>query len=205
MIRKEKSMKKACAVIAALAMTVSFGAASMAEQPAEQATAAEQKVVKQRVETITTTRQILPPTGTRLVNLMDFDANNDGVLSTREVGEMLFKLFDSDGNMLIDNQEFEKRNVMSLVPMEKETVVQYDFDNDGLADKVERAHETFMKKTQLSRFDMVGEGISPHDFMGKSFMLVDIDRSRFVEINEWRGAYDALINQQNQKQVYFNR
>ncbi|MBW7910578.1 MAG: hypothetical protein H3C49_04805 [Alphaproteobacteria bacterium] len=62
-----------------------------------------------------------------------------------------------------------------------------------------------MKKTQLSRFDMVGEGISPHDFMGKSFMLVDIDRSRFVEINEWRGAYDALINQQNQKQVYFNR
>ncbi|HRI76061.1 MAG TPA: hypothetical protein PLW48_00080 [Alphaproteobacteria bacterium] len=205
MIRKEKSMKKACAVIAALAMTVSFGAASMAEQPAEQAAAAEQKVVKQRVETITTTRQILPPTGTRLVNLMDFDANNDGVLSTREVGEMLFKLFDSDGNMLIDNQEFEKRNVMSLVPMEKETVVQYDFDNDGLADKVERAHETFMKKTQLSRFDMVGEGISPHDFMGKSFMLVDIDRSRFVEINEWRGAYDALINQQNQKQVYFNR
>lgn len=205
MIRKEKSMKKACAVIAALAMTVSFGAASMAEQPAEQAAAAEQKVVKQRVETTTTTRQILPPTGTRLVNLMDYDANNDGVLSTREVGEMLFKLFDSDGNMLIDNQEFEKRNVMSLVPMEKETVVQYDFDNDGLADKVERAHETFMKKTQLSRFDMVGEGISPHDFMGKSFMLVDIDRSRFVEINEWRGAYDALINQQNQKQVYFNR
>ena len=203
MIRKKKNVKKSLfSAIAAIASVASCAAQAHAE---EAAPSAEGTVVKQRVETITTTRQILPPTGTRLVNLMDFDANGDGILSTREVGEMLFKLFDGDGNGLIDNVEYEKRNVMSVVPMEKETVVQYDFDNDGLADKVERAHETFMEKTLLSRFDLVGEGISPHDFMGKGFLLVDINRSRFIELNEWRGAYDEAINQKNQKQVLFNR
>lgn len=203
MIRKQKNVRKDLfSAMAAIAILVSFTAQAHAE---EAAPSPEGTVVKQRVETITTTRQILPPTGTRLVNLMDFDANGDGILSTREVGEMLFKLFDGDGNGLIDNVEYEKRNVMSVVPMEKETVVQYDFDNDGLPDKVERAHETFMEKTLLSRFDLVGEGISPHDFMGKGFLLVDINRSRFIELNEWRGAYDEAINQKNQKQVLFNR
>ncbi len=203
MIRKKKNVKKSLfSALAAIAIVASCAAQAHAE---ETAPSPESTVVKQRVETITTTRQMLPPTGTRLVNLMDFDANGDGILSTREVGEMLFKLFDGDGNGLIDNVEYEKRNVMSVVPMEKETVVQYDFDNDGLPDKVERAHETFMEKTQLSRFDFVGDGLSPRDFMGKSFMRVDINRSRFIELNEWRGAYDESINQKNQKQVLFNR
>lgn len=203
MIRKQKNVKKSLlSAIAAVAIVASFGMQARAETSAAPV---EGQVIKKRVETITTTRQMLPPTGTRMVNLMDFDVNGDGILSTREVGEMLFKLFDGDGNGLIDNVEYEKRNVMSVVPMEKETVVQYDFDNDGLPDKVERAYETFMERTQLSRFDFIGDGISPRDFMGKSFLLVDLNRSRFIELNEWRGAYDEAINKKNQQQVFYNR
>lgn len=200
MICKGKKMNVLAASVAVAAVLVLSYPASADAPVAGEAAA---PLVK-RVETVTTTRQILPETGVRVINFMEFDLNGDGVLSTREVGEMLFKLFDSDGNGVIDNVEFEQRTVMTVVPMEKETVVKYDFDNDGVPDKVERAHETFMEKTQLSRFDSSGEGLSPHDFVGKSFMEMDLDRSRFIELNEWRGAYDEAINQQNQRQAIYN-
>jgi hypothetical protein len=202
MIAKKKAMKKhfMFAVAATVLMVCQSGAPR-----AETVDVPEGYVVKQRVETITKTRQILPETGTRMVNFLDFDLNGDGMLSTREVGEMLFNLFDSDGNGLIDNIEFEKRNVMTVVPMEKKTTIKYDFDNDGNPDKVEREHETFMEKTQLSRFDVMGGGLSPRDFVGKSFMRMDVDRSRFIELGEWRGAYDEAINKKNRNQVFFNR
>ena len=41
---------------------------------------------------------------------------------------MLFKLFDQDGNEVIDNKEYEKRTVLTVVPMKKDTIVRYDFD-----------------------------------------------------------------------------
>jgi hypothetical protein len=202
MNKKEKYMKKSfMSAVAALALIIGQSSALRAET----AEVPEGYVVKQRVETVTKTRPILPETGARIVNFLDFDLNGDGILSTQEVGEMLFKLFDSDGNALIDNVEFEKRNVMTVVPMQQETVVRYDFNNDGFPDKVERAHETFMEKTQLSRFDLAGGGLSPRDFVGKSFMRMDIDRSRFIELNEWRGAYDEAINRKNRQQVFYNR
>jgi len=196
--RTKKSFMPAVAVLALI-----LGQGSIAH--AETAGVPEGHVFKQRVETVTKTRPILPETGTRIVNFLDFDLNGDGLLSTQEVGEMLFKLFDGDGNALIDNVEFEKRNVMTVVPMQQETVVRYDFNNDGFPDKVERAHETFMEKTQLSRFDLAGGGMAPRDFVGKSFMRMDIDRSRFIELNEWRGAYDEAINRKNRQQVFYNR
>ncbi|MFN7112827.1 MAG: hypothetical protein ACK4PK_00530 [Alphaproteobacteria bacterium] len=202
MSANKKDMKKNFMfAVAVTALMVCQSAAPRAETE----TAPEGQVVKQRVTTITKTRQILPETGTRMVNFLDFDLNGDGILSTEEVGEMLFKLFDTDGNGLIDNVEFEKRNVMTVVPMEKETTVKYDFNNDGNPDKIEREHETFMEKTQLSRFDTMGGGLSPRDFVGKSFMQMDIDRSRFIELGEWRGAYDEAINKKNRRQVFYNR
>lgn len=210
MIRKQKNLclsvpVNSCSVLALAVVALMTAGSGMAAGDTHEAAAEEAPVIKQRVETITRTRQILPETGTRMVNFMDFDLNGDGVLSTAEVGEMLFRLFDLDGNGLIDNVEFEKRSVMTVVPMEKETIVKYDFDNDGQPDKVERAHETFMEKTQLSRFDLAGGGLSPRDFVGKSFLQMDINRSRFIELNEWRGAYDEAINAKNQRQGFYNR
>ena len=52
-----------------------------------------------QAQTITThvvTKADTPKTGARIVNFMDFDMNKDGMLSTSEIGDMLFKLFDSD-------------------------------------------------------------------------------------------------------------
>jgi len=157
-----------------------------------------------RSTTVTKTQQVMPKTGTRLINFMDFDMNQDGILSTFEIGEMLFKLFDSDGNQVIDNVEFEHRNVMTLVPMETETIVTYDFDNDGQADRVERSYERALEETQLSRFDNGGEGISPRDFVEKSFLEMDVNRSKMIELSEWRGAYIESIAEKNAKHVNLN-
>jgi Ca2+-binding EF-hand superfamily protein len=203
MIKKEKSVKGRLMSAAAAVTLVLCQAGVLRAETAD--VSAEGAAIRQRVETITKTRQILPETGMRVVNFLDFDLNGDGTLSTQEVGEMLFKLFDGDGNGVIDNVEFEKRNVMTVIPMEKETIVKYDFNNDGSPDKVERSHETFMEKTQLSRFDTAGEGLSPRDFVGKSFRQMDIDGSRFIEMNEWRGAYDEAVEKRNRRQVFYNR
>lgn len=164
--------------------------------------AAEGTVV--RSTTVTKTQQVMPETGTRIVNFMDFDLNKDGILSTFEVGEMLFKLFDSDGNEVLDNVEYERRNVMTLVPMEKETIITFDFDNDGKADEIQHTYENFMESTHLTRFDDNGDGISPRDFAEKSLLEMDINRSKLVELNEWRGAYIESIAQKNAKHVQMN-
>lgn len=208
----------AIAVAAAALLAFHTGAADAQTTPAQvnPAAAATESVhthtnvtadpaTAKRVETITRTRQITPQSGTRVVNFMDFDLNGDGTLSTSEVGDMLFKLFDTDGNGIIDNVEFEKRNVMTVVPMEKTTVVKYYFDNGNTSEVVESDHEKFMEKTQLSRFDESGEGLSPRDFVGKTFQQMDINRSRGIELREWRGAYDEAINKKNQNQRFFNR
>ncbi len=157
-----------------------------------------------RSTTVTKTEQVMPKTGTRLINFMDFDLNRDGILSTFEIGEMLFKLFDADGNEVIDNVEFEHRNVMTVVPMETETIVSYDFDNDGQADRIVRSYERVLDETKLSRFDASGEGISPRDFVEKSFLEMDVNRSKMIELNEWRGAYIESIAQKNANQVNLN-
>lgn len=157
-----------------------------------------------RSTTVTKTEQVLPKTGTRLINFMDFDLNQDGILSTFEIGEMLFKLFDADGNEVIDNVEYEHRNIMTIVPMETETTVSYDFDNDGQVDRIERSYERVLEETKLSRFDNSGEGISPRDFAGKSFLEMDVNRSKMIELNEWRGAYIESIAQKNEKQRNLN-
>ncbi len=164
---------------------------------------AQETVVK--TQTVTQTTQVMPKTGTRIINFADFDLNADKTMSTFEIGEMLFKLFDADGNEVIDNVEFENRNVMTIVPMQKETVVSFDFDNDGVPDEIHRTYENVLKDTQLTRFDNNLDGISPHEFAGKSFMEMDLNRSKAIEQNEWRGAYIASIAEKNENQVLLNK
>ena len=162
-------------------------------------------VVTERVHTITEVRPIAPPTGTRLVNLDEYDTNHDGVLSRRETGEMLFKLLDSDGNQIIDNVEFKQRNMLTVAPMEKETIVSYDFNNDGQPDRVERSSEVIEQKTMLSAFDKDGAGMSPKDLAGKEFLNMDVNRDGAIDIYEWRGAYDEKIDKQNRSNARLNR
>lgn len=186
--------------------TAIAGAMLMMQGVAQADTLATQEgVVTQRVHTVTEVRPLPPKEGTRLVNLADYDVNNDGVLSRRETGEMLFKLLDSDGNQIIDNIEFEKRNMMTIAPMERETVVSYDFDNDGQPDRIERSTEVFTQQTMLSAFDKDGAGMSPKDLAQKEFLNMDVNRDSAIDIYEWRGAYDKAIDDYNRSQARFNR
>lgn len=141
----------------------------------------------------TTTQQAPPPPGKRIINVEQFDLNKDGILSTAEVGEMLFQVFDTDTSGALEKPEYENKAMMTVVPMQKETTITYDFNNDGIPDHTRTAMQTFMQETQLARFDRNGDGLSPHEFIGLPFADVDTDRDGAIDLTEWRNAYSHLI------------
>jgi hypothetical protein len=145
------------------------------------------------------------PTGTRVINFMEFDLNKDAILSISEIGQMLFKLYDTDGNQIIDNNEYERRSVVSVLPMEKNTVVSYDFDGDGRADETKYTYETFSRDTLLTRFDKNKDGLSPHEFMDMSFLSADVNHDKAIDLKEWQGSYTASIDKTNKENARFNK
>ena len=140
------------------------------------------------VTTSSTTSQQVPP-GTTPINLSDFDINQDGILSSNEVGEMLFRLFDTNHDNVIDGKEYETKAIMTVVPMQRQTTISYDFDNEGLADKTQTTYESFSRNTQLARFGGNMSGLSPHEFIDQSLLSVDKDNSGSIDRTEWRSAY----------------
>jgi hypothetical protein len=164
-----------------------FISAAMLAIPFTAGTAAAETVV---TETVT---QAPPPGGGRIINLNEFDLNMDNILSSMEVGEMLFRIFDTDSNTVIDSAEYERRGVLTVVPMEKTTVITYDYNNDGLTDRVQRTYETFMQDTQLARFDANKDGLSPREFLDRSFFAANVDGNTGVDLNEWRNAYISRL------------
>jgi len=142
-------------------------------------------------------------TDTRVINLMDY--SNAGVLSPDEVGKMLFKIFDADGNGVIDSNEYERHVIINFSPMEKNTVVAYRLNHDGeTKETTTTTYETFMHDTRLIDFNNNGKGISPHEFTGKAFNLVDINRDHAIDLKEWQGTYNAAIDQANKDKADIN-
>lgn len=140
------------------------------------------------VTTKTVTEQSVPP-GSKTINLAEFDINKNGILSTFEVGEMLFKLFDTDSNNVIDNMEYENRAILTVVPMEKTTTITYDYDGDGTADQTQVTSETFLQNTQLARFGANPAGLSPREVVDKDFLTADADHMAGIDRTEWKNAY----------------
>lgn len=151
-----------------------------------------------------TVERTVPATGTRVLRFPDFDVNKDGLLSRDEVGQMLFKLYDTDGNQVIDNIEYERKAVVTVMPMERTTTVSYDFDGDGKPDQTEVTQESFMRDTLLTRFDANRDGLSPHEFTGRDFLAADVDRDRAVELNEWQGSYIESLDKANKDKARLN-
>jgi hypothetical protein len=152
-----------------------------------------------------TVEHSLPATGARIINFMDFDLNKDSILSINEIGKMLFKLYDTDGNEIIDNVEFERRAVVTVMPMHKDTVIYYDFDGDGRADVEKHTYETFLKDTLLTRFDKNMDGLSPHEFTGLYFISADVNHDKAIDLKEWQGSYNATIDKANKSKARFNK
>lgn len=143
--------------------------------------------------------------GARSINFIQFDMNNDKILSINEIGLMLFKLYDTDGNQVIDNIEYERRAVVTVLPMEKNTVVSYDFDGDGLADETQYTQETFSRDTLLTRFDANKDGLSAHEFMDMHFNEADVNNDKVVDEKEWRGSYIPRLDKLNKQKAHVNK
>ncbi len=162
--------------------------------------------------TVTKTEIITPPQeqlvsgrGDHIFSFADADLNHDGVLSMNEVGKMMFRIYDVNGNGAIDNNEYERHTRITVTPAEKTTITSYTVDDDSTADKTTYTRENFMEGSRLSRFGTVKEGLSPHEFIGQDFMSVDVNRDHAVDLKEWQGTYIASIDKKNKTNAETNK
>ncbi|MDY0029063.1 MAG: hypothetical protein RBR86_03875 [Pseudobdellovibrionaceae bacterium] len=142
--------------------------------------------------------------GVHKIDFMSFDENQDGILEMKEVGDVLFTAFDRDGNSVIDNQEFDENPVMTVIPTEKTTYTFYDYNSDGKAEKAVMTQEDFLKKSSLMRFDTQYNGLSPKDFIGKSFKEVDMTHDNLLDLEEWQRVYADIVKPEAALQSNYN-
>ncbi len=158
-------------------------------------------------ETVITTKTTVSPQEMENANMIDFgafDRNNDGVLSMAEVGEKLFYVFDRDGNEIIDNIEFEQNSMMTITPMEKETITMVDHYGDGDYEKVTYTYETFLRESQLIRFADDHNGLSPEEFIGSSFLIMDDNDDKAIDLEEWKEGYIEMVKPKSAEQERYN-
>ncbi len=151
----------------------------------------------------TVTQKDLPDT--YKVNFAAMDLNQDGILSRSEVGRKLFYIFDTDGNEVIDNIEFGKSKVLTVIPLEKNQLTMVDFDDDGSADVTKYTSQEFAEFSMLNRFDADNDGLSAEEFIGRSFLKMDTNRDKSIDIKEWRDAYIASLSPKSAKQYRYNQ
>ncbi|AGH97149.1 EF-hand domain-containing protein [Micavibrio aeruginosavorus] len=143
---------------------------------------------------------------TTVVNFGAFDTNKDGILSRDEVGERLFISFDNDGNGVIDNVEFDQRNVLTYIPMERGTILYFDYNDDGIIDDMEKlSQQSFIEKSMLDRFAKDPRGLSPRDFIEMGFWQLDTDRSRVIELSEWKRGYEVALRPEVAESYLYNQ
>jgi Ca2+-binding EF-hand superfamily protein len=133
-----------------------------------------------------------------------FDLNKDGVYSKEEVGEKLFQVFDQDGNHVIDNIEWTKRSVYTIMPMEKTTYKFVDYNHDGIAEEATYTYEEFYAASGLIRFDKDKNGLSPREFIGEGFEVLDDSENKMIELEEWKEAYIESLSPENAQQDNYN-
>lgn len=158
----------------------------------------------QTVTTTTVVKQTELPPQIEKTDFMAFDLNKDNILSMQEVGKKLFYIFDTDGNEVIDNIEFDQKRVLTIIPMEKQVLTYVDLDNDGRTDEATITHETFIQKSGLIVFDEDLDGLSAADFIKLSFLQLDDNNSKVVELDEWEKAYTAMTHYPNAEQDRYN-
>lgn len=142
-------------------------------------------------ETVTTKTYIHPQTleNVNQINFSEFDVNGDRAYSMGEVGERLFQSFDQDGNHNIDNIEWDKKSVMTIIPMEKETFRFYDADDDDIAEEETYTYENFYIASGLIKFDSNQDGLSAKEFIDEGFEALDDDENKMIDLEEWKKAY----------------
>jgi len=142
---------------------------------------------------------------TRAIHFEDYDLDRDGNLTQNEAGEMLFRLYDTDGNQIIDDNEYLRKAVLSKSPVLKKSRSVVDENADGTPEKDDASEETTFVDTMLSQYDKDGDGLSPQEFTGKAFNKIDVNKSQAIEKREWQGVYDEKINASNRAAARLNK
>ena len=157
-------------------------------------------------ETVTTTTVVSQKDVPNMIktDFSTFDLNGDNILSMREVGAKLFYIFDTDGNEVIDNIEYEHKQVMTIIPMEKQTFTFVDFNSDGKAEATAYDYEGFIKESRLMRFDKNMDGLSAHEFVDYTFLEMDDNNDKAVTLDEWKEAYIASLAPKNAEPERYN-
>ncbi len=136
------------------------------------------------------------------IQFSKFDENNDGQYSMPEVGKTLFYMFDTDGNEVIDNMEWNNENVMTIIPVE-ETKFQYiDTDNDGMTDIQINSYDEFYTVSGLMAFDKNQDGLSAEEFIDEGFEVLDDDQNKVISLEEWQEVYLKTRMEHNQPENY---
>ena len=168
--------------------TLSFASLAVATMMAAAAPAAAEVITKDTY----VVQKDLPDT--KKVNFSEFDLNKDGILSRAEIGTKLFYIFDTDGNEVIDNIEYKRPMVLSIIPMEKQEIKTIDFDDDGVADATSYNKEEFFERSMLARFDKDSRGVSAQSFLDRVYWQLDDNKDKTVDIKEFREAYIKSVS-----------
>ena len=165
----------------------------------------EQDMRDRQVQSYSKTTEVKTVQSVPATSLFMYDLNGNGTLEPYEVGTKLFYQFDRDGNQSLDNIEFKRKLSVQFEPIESIRILTVDYNNDGVLEAEEVETEVIMRKTGLERFSRDGsKGISPREFIGKSLLQLDTNKSGLVELDEWRKAYTDTMAPKNADNTIYN-
>ncbi len=198
------------ALVACTALSLS--APALADGPGKIDGAALEKQAEQLLESepnaqeVTVRVEVAPevPMGDKFVNFDEFDTNKDGILTQSEVGKRLFKMFDRDGNEVIDNIEMKKPKLVVFAPIDKKTTEIINYQSADMPTKQTVTHEEFMQQSRLAHFDKNKDGLSPLDFLDMTFYRVNVHKDGVIDLYEWERAYAESVRPRHEEPFNYN-
>lgn len=189
--------------------SVAIAAENMPEIDGQQLEAEAEQILhtEEGAEEVTVRVEVAPTkkvTNRQIVNFDQFDLNNDGVLERDEIGETLFRMFDKDGNEVIDNIEMKTPNIIVFSDMAKTKTETVKYRDPSRPTKQTVSHEDFMQASKLARFDKDKDGLSPLDFLEKSFYQVNVKDDGVIDLYEWKRAYASYVRPAHLEQYNYN-
>ena len=166
-------MKKSLLTLTLAATALTFATSAIAE-------------TSTTVSSTTTTTTTMAPVE---LTFVEMDQNDDYMLGIDEIGTSLFEFYDNDGNEVLDNMEFDNPKVLTVRPVDVEKFTFVDLDNDGVAEQQTYSYEVMWERSGLAMFDDNQDGLAPNEFVGQSFLEMDDNDDKAIDLQEWREAY----------------